>query len=502
MDGDAVEAVLGAAGPSGRPPAGGPGRAHGPGGRRAPARVPGPVEQGDRRPAGHLAQDGPQPHRAHLREDRRLEPGGRQPLRRPARPAPRPGACRSCRSPKMGQSPHEPCDRLHLYRGRTSTRADETRPTWVSGASSSPPPTTARSRESSEAGLTDMRRSPAGPGVRTGAGGRRRHRAPTWPTTGRPSTSLTITEPEVPMLKRLERRVRAEAPETTVLRAPAEDLPFEDDTFDVVVSTLVLCGVDDQPRAVREIRRVLRPEGRLLFLEHVRSTDPKVAKKQDRLNWLNQLVVCCDCNRPTLDTIRDAGFERHHARAHRPCPKAPSFVRPAIVGTATSPAGTTARTPQLGDRPFFATGSTDPKGACHAQGIQADRRTGRRLRCRRGPTRRARRLHRELRLHPPGPRPGPDAQGPPGRQMPSARTGGTSSRVDSPSATATTRRSSRPATPSTCHRAMPPKPRKEPRSSSSAPPRSWRRWRRDEEGDAVAPDQLLSLDLSTDKEPS
>ena len=74
-------------------------------------------------------------------------------------------------------------------------------------------------------------------------------------------TSLTITEPETPMLKRLERRVLAEAPGTTVLRAPAEDLPFEDGSFDVVVSTLVLCGVDDQPRALREIHRVLRPEG-------------------------------------------------------------------------------------------------------------------------------------------------------------------------------------------------------------------------------------------------
>jgi ubiquinone/menaquinone biosynthesis C-methylase UbiE len=71
--------------------------------------------------------------------------------------------------------------------------------------------------------------------------------------------SLTITEPDPSMLKRLERRVEADRPATTVLRAPAEDLPFEDGTFDTVVSTLVLCGVDDQPRAVREIRRVLRP---------------------------------------------------------------------------------------------------------------------------------------------------------------------------------------------------------------------------------------------------
>jgi SAM-dependent methyltransferase len=71
--------------------------------------------------------------------------------------------------------------------------------------------------------------------------------------------SLTLTEPEIPMLRRLERKVREQAPTAAVLRAPAEDLPFEDATFDVVVSTLVLCGVDDQPRALRELRRVLRP---------------------------------------------------------------------------------------------------------------------------------------------------------------------------------------------------------------------------------------------------
>lgn len=148
-------------------------------------------------------------------------------------------------------------------------------------------------------------------------------------------TSLTITEPEIPMLKRMERRVHAEAPGTTVLRAPAEDLPFEDGAFDVVVSTLVLCGVDDQPRAVREIRRVLRPEGQLLFLEHVRSTDTKTAKKQDRMNWMNRLVVCCDCNRPTLDTLRDAGFAVTSLEGIS-LPKVPSFVRPAIIGVATS----------------------------------------------------------------------------------------------------------------------------------------------------------------------
>lgn len=149
-------------------------------------------------------------------------------------------------------------------------------------------------------------------------------------------TSLTLTEPDVFMLKRLERRAEAVAPATMVLRAPAEDLPFEDATFDVVVSTLVLCGVDDQLRAVREIRRVLRSGGRFLFFEHVRADDPGAAKKQDRMNWLNRAVVCCDCNRPTLGTIEAAGFHVT-SLTHTELPKAPPFVRPAIAGAATSP---------------------------------------------------------------------------------------------------------------------------------------------------------------------
>ena len=97
---------------------------------------------------------------------------------------------------------------------------------------------------------------------------------------------------------------------------PAEDLPFEDATFDVAVSTLVLCGVDDQPRALRELRRVLRPGGQLLFIEHVRSGDTRLARSQDRMNGINRFVVGCDCNRPTLDSIREAGLNRHPRRAH------------------------------------------------------------------------------------------------------------------------------------------------------------------------------------------
>jgi ubiquinone/menaquinone biosynthesis C-methylase UbiE len=147
--------------------------------------------------------------------------------------------------------------------------------------------------------------------------------------------SLVVTEPEPPMLRRLERKARDQTPLAEVLPAPAEELPFEDDSFDVVVSTLVLCGVDDQARALREARRVLRPGGRLLFLEHVRSDDPELARFQDRMNWLNRLLANCDCNRPTLASIEAVGFTV--SRLERTTmPKAPKFVRPLIVGAAVS----------------------------------------------------------------------------------------------------------------------------------------------------------------------
>src|SRR5689334_308307 len=148
--------------------------------------------------------------------------------------------------------------------------------------------------------------------------------------------TVTVTEPDTSMLRRLERAGGRTASPPTILRAPAEDLPFEDATFDSVVSTLVLCGVDDQPRAVREIRRVLRPGGRLIFIEHVRSDDPHTAKMQDRMNPLNRFVVCCDCNRPTLDTLRSAGFAVTELQQTE-LPKAPPFGRPLIIGTATAP---------------------------------------------------------------------------------------------------------------------------------------------------------------------
>jgi ubiquinone/menaquinone biosynthesis C-methylase UbiE len=149
--------------------------------------------------------------------------------------------------------------------------------------------------------------------------------------------ALTLTEPDPSMLKRLQRAVEEHRGSATVLRAPAEHLPFDDDSFDAVVCTLVLCGVDDQPQAVREIRRVLRPGGQLLFLEHMRSEDEQHARMQDRFNWLNRAVVLCDCNRPTRRTIASEGLQIEEV-AELDFPKAPPFVNPLVRGRAVRPA--------------------------------------------------------------------------------------------------------------------------------------------------------------------
>lgn len=148
--------------------------------------------------------------------------------------------------------------------------------------------------------------------------------------------SLVLTEPEPAMLRRLQPKALEQAPNAKVVQASAEDLPFEDASFDAVVSTLVLCGVEDQARALQEAKRVLRPGGRLLFIEHVRSDDPKLARFQDRMNRLNHFLVGCDCNRQTLAAIEEQGFTVSKVEP-TVLPKAPKFVRPAIVGVAAAP---------------------------------------------------------------------------------------------------------------------------------------------------------------------
>ncbi len=147
---------------------------------------------------------------------------------------------------------------------------------------------------------------------------------------------LTITEPERPMFSRLEGKAATVSPAPALVVAPAEALPFEDSSFDAVVSTLVLCTVADQPRALTEIHRVLKTEGTLLFMEHVRARDERTARWQDRLNWLQRRVGHgCNCNRATADAIEAAGF--HVTELRRDIvKKAPPIVRPLVVGVATA----------------------------------------------------------------------------------------------------------------------------------------------------------------------
>ena len=80
---------------------------------------------------------------------------------------------------------------------------------------------------------------------------------------------------------------------------------------------------------------MLRPGGRLLFIEHVRSDDPALARLQDRINWLNRFLVGCERNRRTLAAIEDAGFTVSRAEQAM-LPEAPKFVRPLIMGAAVS----------------------------------------------------------------------------------------------------------------------------------------------------------------------
>jgi SAM-dependent methyltransferase len=117
--------------------------------------------------------------------------------------------------------------------------------------------------------------------------------------------------------------------------SPAEDLPFEDDHFDTVVSTLVLCTVEDPDRALAEIARVLKPGGQLLFIEHVRSDDAKLARWQDRLHkpWF-VFGDGCNCNRPLLDQLSGVVDVDRVERATWSA--MPRIVQPLVYGRAVT----------------------------------------------------------------------------------------------------------------------------------------------------------------------
>jgi SAM-dependent methyltransferase len=144
---------------------------------------------------------------------------------------------------------------------------------------------------------------------------------------------LVLAEPDTAMRARLQRHATRLRPEVSVIDAAAERLPFADGTVDTVVSTLVLCTVDAPELALREIARVLAPDGQLLFIEHVR------AASRGR-SFLQQLLAApwrsfangCRCNQQTVMMMAACGFQLDVSEAA--WRGMPAIVTPLVYGCA------------------------------------------------------------------------------------------------------------------------------------------------------------------------
>lgn len=152
-------------------------------------------------------------------------------------------------------------------------------------------------------------------------------------------TRLVLAEPDPHMRAKLEAKVSGERSRRIELSsASADALPFADASFDVVVSTLVLCSVPDPARTLGEIRRVLAPGGAFVFLEHVAAEN-----RPSRLAWQRRvepfwrrLAGNCHLTRRTGDAIRDAGFSIE-SEVRESMRKAMPLTRPSIRGVARNP---------------------------------------------------------------------------------------------------------------------------------------------------------------------
>lgn len=144
-------------------------------------------------------------------------------------------------------------------------------------------------------------------------------------------------EPNRHMHPALSARAREHGVDAACRVAGAEGIEAEDASVDVVLSTLVLCSVPDPERTLAEIRRVLRPEGRFLFLEHVAAAPGSAVRRRQRLMrpiW-RFCADGCTPDRETDDLIRSAGFARVDLEAFEtPSSVTPAFVSPHVIGTA------------------------------------------------------------------------------------------------------------------------------------------------------------------------
>jgi ubiquinone/menaquinone biosynthesis C-methylase UbiE len=149
-------------------------------------------------------------------------------------------------------------------------------------------------------------------------------------------TELVLAEPDPHMAKQLREKLGESSQDAELVEASAERLPFEDSSFDTAVFTLVLCTVPDPAAALAETARILKPEGKLLFVEHVRAEDQGVARWQDRLEkpW-RFFADGCHCNRDTIANIEASPLSVEKV-VHDRLPKAPPLVRPLVRGSAVS----------------------------------------------------------------------------------------------------------------------------------------------------------------------
>jgi ubiquinone/menaquinone biosynthesis C-methylase UbiE len=148
----------------------------------------------------------------------------------------------------------------------------------------------------------------------------------------RRAARVVATEPDPAMRRRLTEK--ADGTGAQVDAAAAEALPYDDASFDAVLFTLVLCTVADPDRALAEARRVLRPDGRLIVLEHVRGTGG-LARWQDRVTPLwNRVAAGCYPGRDTRTAVERAGFRFVEVEAFQPIPRWIP-VSPWLQGVAT-----------------------------------------------------------------------------------------------------------------------------------------------------------------------
>jgi ubiquinone/menaquinone biosynthesis C-methylase UbiE len=142
------------------------------------------------------------------------------------------------------------------------------------------------------------------------------------------ATHMIGLDPSAPLLSMAGKAADRIGRRIELLEASAEEIPLDSRTIDTVVITWTLCSVPDVTGALREIRRILRADGRLLFIEHGRSPDADVRRWQDRLTPLWKRVAGgCHLNRPVPELVTQAGFDIERIETgYMKGPKAMTFM--------------------------------------------------------------------------------------------------------------------------------------------------------------------------------